>query len=72
MLLSDSMWNNNYITSLPISATQILNIEIQDQVADRYRDLMSQTIWLQKLEGIIKIMQEHVHVSIKLNHYFLY
>lgn len=45
-----------------ILAIEILNTELQKQVLANHRDLLSQATWVEKLEGVLSIMQSHVQV----------
>ncbi|XP_034194071.1 conserved oligomeric Golgi complex subunit 5 four way stop isoform X1 [Osmia lignaria lignaria] len=41
-------------------AIEILNSELQKQVLANHEDLLSQATWVEKLEGVLSIMQSHV------------
>lgn len=41
-------------------AIEILNAELQKQVLANHEDLLSQASWVEKLEGVLSIMQLHV------------
>ncbi|CAK9825319.1 Conserved oligomeric Golgi complex subunit 5 [Anthophora retusa] len=41
-------------------AIEILNAELQKQVLANHEDLLSQATWVEKLEGVLSIMQSHV------------
>lgn len=41
-------------------AVSILDTELQKQVLANYDDLLSQATWVEKLEGVLAIMQNHV------------
>ncbi|CAK9805208.1 Conserved oligomeric Golgi complex subunit 5 [Anthophora plagiata] len=41
-------------------AIEILNTELQKQVLANHEDLLSQATWVEKLEGVLSIMQSHV------------
>ncbi|KAG7197156.1 hypothetical protein KM043_007239 [Ampulex compressa] len=41
-------------------AIEILNVELQKQVLANHEDLLSQATWVEKLEGVLSIMQSHV------------
>ncbi|KAF3420240.1 hypothetical protein E2986_09313 [Frieseomelitta varia] len=41
-------------------AIEILNAELQKQVLANHEDLLSQATWVEKLEGVLSIMQLHV------------
>ncbi|XP_076376967.1 conserved oligomeric Golgi complex subunit 5 four way stop [Megalopta genalis] len=41
-------------------AIEILNTELQKQVLANHEDLLSQATWVEKLEGVLAIMQSHV------------
>ena len=43
-------------------AIEILNAELQKQVLANHEDLLSQATWVEKLEGVLSIMQLHVQV----------
>lgn len=45
-------------------AIEILNAELQKQVLANHEDLLSQASWVEKLEGVLSIMQLHVQVHI--------
>ncbi|KAF4527765.1 hypothetical protein B566_EDAN016470 [Ephemera danica] len=38
----------------------LLDKELQHQVTDHYEDLLSQATWIEKLEGVLNIMQSHI------------
>jgi len=42
----------------------VLNAELQRQVLANHEDLLSQATWVEKLEGVLFIMQSHIQVSI--------
>lgn len=44
-------------------AITVLDSEIQKQILSNYQDLLSQTVWVEKLEEILAIMQNHVQVN---------
>ncbi|XP_011631071.1 conserved oligomeric Golgi complex subunit 5 isoform X2 [Pogonomyrmex barbatus] len=41
-------------------AIEVLNIELQKQVLANHEDLLSQATWVEKLEGVLFIMQSHI------------
>ncbi|XP_053975408.1 conserved oligomeric Golgi complex subunit 5 isoform X1 [Hylaeus volcanicus] len=41
-------------------AIEVLNAELQKQVLANHKDLLSQATWVEKLEGVLSIMQSHV------------
>ncbi|XP_012536176.1 conserved oligomeric Golgi complex subunit 5 isoform X1 [Monomorium pharaonis] len=41
-------------------AIEVLNAELQRQVLVNYEDLLSQATWVEKLEGVLFIMQSHI------------
>ena len=41
-------------------AIEVLNAELQKQVLANHEDLLSQATWVEKLEGVLSIMQSHV------------
>ncbi|KOC69688.1 Conserved oligomeric Golgi complex subunit 5 [Habropoda laboriosa] len=43
-----------------VLAIEILNAELQKQVLANHEDLLSQATWVEKLEGVLSIMQSHV------------
>lgn len=46
-----------------VLAIEILNAELQKQVLANHEDLLSQATWVEKLEGVLSIMQSHVQVN---------
>jgi len=44
-------------------AIEVLNAELQKQVLVNHEDLLSQATWVEKLEGVLFIMQSHIQVS---------
>lgn len=42
----------------------MLNAELQKQVLANHEDLLSQATWVEKLEGVLFIMQSHIQVNI--------
>jgi hypothetical protein len=40
----------------------LLDKELQRQVLSNYEDLLSQATWVEKLEGVLSVMQSHVQV----------
>ena len=46
-------------------AIEVLNAELQKQVLANHEDLLSQATWVEKLEGVLSIMQSHVQVHTK-------
>lgn len=42
----------------------MLNTELQKQVLTNHEDLLSQATWVEKLEGVLFIMQSHIQVII--------
>lgn len=41
----------------------LLDKELQRQVTDHYEDLLSQATWIEKLEGVLTVMQTHIQVT---------
>jgi hypothetical protein len=56
------MINNDFYLSHLLAIT-VLNIELQKQVLANHEDLLSQATWVEKLEGVLFVMQSHVQVS---------
>lgn len=48
-------------------AIEVLNAELQRQVLANHEDLLSQATWVEKLEGVLSIMQSHIQV--RKHHY---
>jgi len=48
---------------ISILAITVLNVELQKQVLANHEDLLSQATWVEKLEGVLFVMQSHVQVS---------
>lgn len=44
------------------SGVSLLDKELQKQVTDHYEDLLSQATWIEKLEGVLSVMQSHIQV----------
>lgn len=40
----------------------MLNVELQRQVLANHENLLSQATWVEKLEGVLFIIQSHVQV----------
>jgi hypothetical protein len=40
----------------------LLDKELQKQVLTNHEDLLSQATWVEKLEGVLAVMQSHVQV----------
>ena len=47
-------------------AIAVLDAELQKQVLANYEGLLSQATWVEKLEGVLAIMQSHVQVNFSL------
>jgi hypothetical protein len=41
----------------------LLDKELQRQVLANHEDLLSQATWVEKLEGVLSVMQSHVQVT---------
>jgi len=41
----------------------LLDKELQGQVLANHEDLLSQATWVEKLEGVLAVMQSHVQVT---------
>jgi hypothetical protein len=41
----------------------LLDKELQRQVLANHGDLLSQATWVEKLEGVLSVMQSHVQVT---------
>jgi hypothetical protein len=41
----------------------LLDKELQRQVLANHEDLLSQATWVEKLEGVLAVMQSHVQVT---------
>jgi len=60
------MINNDFY--LPhLLAITVLNVELQKQVLANHEDLLSQATWVEKLEGVLFVMQSHVQVNNRKN-----
>jgi hypothetical protein len=55
-----SSFGDNYFGVL--LGITLLDKELQKQVLANHEDLLSQATWVEKLEGVLAIMQTHVQV----------
>jgi hypothetical protein len=46
-----------------LSGIALLDKELQRQVLANHEDLLSQATWVEKLEGVLSVMQSHVQVT---------
>jgi len=46
-----------------LSGIALLDKELQRQVLANHEDLLSQATWVEKLEGVLAVMQSHVQVK---------
>jgi len=60
------MINNDFYLSHLLAIT-VLNVELQKQVLANHEDLLSQATWVEKLEGVLFVMQSHVQVNNRKN-----